>query len=112
MVIVQSKILKRELSPDLMNGLQRISGIEIAERRYRQDPGLGLLPMIQTARDSKTVDDREYIFAMLPITRQSTGGLKKEMLPTVDYTKTTEEVFIEAAACIIRERQDVFLWWT
>lgn len=115
MAVVQSRMLKRELSPDLMDGLQRISGIEIAERRYRQDPGLGLLPMIQTARDRMTIDHRQYVFAMLPITQASkraTSVTGKDLRPIVDYAKSTEEVFTEAAACIIRERQDVFLWWT
>jgi hypothetical protein len=115
LVVVRARSLNMATSPALLDGLQRVAGIEIAERRYRNDPGLELLPMIQTSRTMRTADNREYIFSMLPITRPSKRATKerrKEIPLAADYTKTEREVFIEAAAHIIHERQDVFLWWT
>jgi hypothetical protein len=63
----------------------------------------------------KTADNREYVFSMLPITRPSnraTGEMGKESRPSVDYGKTEQEIFTEAAKNIIHERQDLVLWWT
>ena len=52
---------------------------------------------------------------MLPIVspsaRTELAG-RTEPLPSIDYTKSTAEVFTEAARYIIHERQDLLLWWT
>jgi hypothetical protein len=115
--VAMGQLLGRLPSKKLMDSFQRVGGIEIAYRRYRADPGLELLPMIQTARDMSTTDPREFVFSMLPITRPSkrTHAYRKKItipMPIADYSKTVQEVFIETAKFIIEERQDFFLWWT
>ncbi|KAF2666562.1 hypothetical protein BT63DRAFT_427013 [Microthyrium microscopicum] len=114
LVVAMPQMLGEIPSESLQEAFQRVSGIDIAVRRYREDNGLELLPMIQTAKEAKSADPREYVFAMLPITRpskraQETG--RKVPKPVVDYSKTPQEVFTEAAKFIIEERQDLILWW-
>lgn len=96
-------------------GVIRLLGIQTARRRYLAGETLELLPMIHTARDAKSADPREYVFAMLPICKQSLRqkGLAKSIpLPTIDYTKSVEAVFTDAATYIVQDRNDLLLWYS
>ena len=95
---------------------QRLASIDVSVRRAEKGESLELLPMVQSARDASIPDDpRELVFAMLPIVTPSDRvkilGNDFEPLPVADYTKTTEQVFTEAAKYIIQERQDLLIWW-
>lgn len=102
--------------PSIAEYFQIISSIEISVRRAKKSETLELLPMVQSARDCSTsADPRDLVFAMLPIVTPSDRvkglGNKPEALPVADYTKSSEQVFTEAAKHIIQERQDFLIWW-
>ncbi|MBE7181285.1 MAG: hypothetical protein INR71_08765 [Terriglobus roseus] len=112
--MVLGQLLKRPPGPEFADALAKIGGISIADTRWREGQHLELLPMIQTAAEAKTVDSREYVFAMLPLSKPSKRleGTGRSVAPlTIDYSLTTEQVFQEAAKFIIDERQDLLLWW-
>ncbi len=60
-------------------------------------------------------DPRENVFAVLPIVTPSarihSHGAGPQPLPEVDYSKTTAQVFTEAARYCVLERQDLLLWY-
>ena len=63
----------------------------------------------------KKKDLRENVFAMITIATPS-GRIQfhdagPQPLPTIDYTKSTRQVFAEAARYTILERQDLLLWY-
>ncbi|KAI5863723.1 hypothetical protein GGS23DRAFT_620545 [Durotheca rogersii] len=120
------------LLPSVMHGFETANTIEIAERRRRLGESVELLPMIGTARDCTgglgpitngakgkgmraKVDPRESVFSMLHIATPSArvnfhaGG--PQPLPAIDYSKTVEEVFTDAARYCALERQDLMLWF-
>jgi hypothetical protein len=104
------------ISPAVTESFQIIASIEISVQRATEGQSLELMPMIHSARDGTTsTDPRELVFAMLPVVTPSQRvkilGNQPELLPRVDYTKTTEQVFTEAAKYIIQERQDFLIWW-
>lgn len=102
-------------SEQFMQAFQLINSHETAVWRYRNDDGLELLPMIQSSRDCFSNDPREFVFAMLPITRPSKRMTKlgrKPEKPSADYSKDVQIVFKEAAEYIVLERQDLLLWWS
>jgi hypothetical protein len=98
-------------SEKLMKAFQLINSHETAVWRYRNDDGLELLPMIQSSRDCSSIDPREFVFAMLPITRPSKRKGTNPDKPVPDYTKDVQTVFKEAAKYVVLERQDLLLWW-
>ncbi|RYP15876.1 hypothetical protein DL767_010270 [Monosporascus sp. MG133] len=121
------------LPPDAMKGLDVANHIELAERRRRLGETIELLPMIQTARECsrsaggitagdkakggrrRHADPRENVFAMVPIATPS-GRVRNhdagpQPLPTIDYAKSAQQVFVEAARYIVLERQDLLLWY-
>lgn len=109
-------VLQRQPSEEMKSTFQCISDIEIAQRRHRTDDGIELLPMIQSARDCSASDPREYVYAMLPITRPSkrsqfNPNARPDSPLKPDYLKSVSEVFREAARFIVHERQDLLLWW-
>ena len=103
------------LLPSVMNNLQIIDSIALADHRKRAGETIELLPMILTARSAKPKDPRDSVFSMLPI---ATPSLRREYhnlspdLPDIDYSKTTKQVFIEASRYIVLERQDLMLWFS
>jgi len=95
--------------------LTLVRGIKIAARRWRENnQHLELLPMLQQTRQSECTDPRDRIFSMLPITSPSKrielGASAPQPPLKVDYTKSQQQVFVEAAKYIIHERQDLLLW--
>ncbi|KAI0505465.1 hypothetical protein F5B22DRAFT_639916 [Xylaria bambusicola] len=91
-----------------------VNAIEIAERRRRLGDTLELFPMIQTARDCGAEDPRDYVFSMIPLSTSSERVKKHsagpQPLPRVDFSKTAQQVFIEAARYTVLERQDLLVW--
>lgn len=115
LLVVMGQMLKRVPDEELVNAVSRLHQIEIARRRYRDGETLELLPMIQTARNARSVDAREYVFAMLPICGPSLRqqSLSKAVpLPTADYSKSVESIFVETAKYVIEDRSDLLLWWS
>lgn len=105
-----------EIPKSVQDSFATTGGIDISLQRYNAGETLELLPMIQSAQDSSaSIDPREIVFSMLPVVTPSGRvkdlGNKPEPLPSVDFNKTTEEVFTEAAMYILHERQDLLLWW-
>ncbi|KAI1750012.1 hypothetical protein F4782DRAFT_511015, partial [Xylaria castorea] len=112
---LQAKYQQVPLLPSVMKAFTITGSIEIAERRRRLGNSIELFPMIQTARDCEAQDPRDYIFSMIPI---STPSLRLEShnagpqpLPRIDYSKSIQEVFMDAARYIVLERQDLLLWF-
>ncbi|RYP49296.1 hypothetical protein DL768_004979 [Monosporascus sp. mg162] len=90
------------LPPHVMKSLDVANQIELAERRRRLGETIELLPMIQT-----------NMFAMIPIATPS-GRVRNhdpgpQPLPSIDYAKSAQQVFVEAAHYIVLERQDLLL---
>lgn len=105
---------KMPVSEEFSASLQRILSLDTSCRRKGDGETLELLPMIHAARECSTPDPREIVFSMLPIITPSArqvAGTKKEIPPAADYSRSAGEVFADAAAYIIRERQDLLLWW-
>jgi hypothetical protein len=105
-----------ELSPAVAEAFQVVSSIDVSVQRAMKSESLELLPMIQSARDGSTfTDPREVVFSVLPVVtpseRVKLSCNKPQPLPVADYTKTTEQVYTEAAKYIIEERQDFLIWW-
>lgn len=103
-------------SPSIGEAFQLLASIDVSVRRAEEGQSLELLPMIQSARDAAVPSDpRELVFSILPIVTPSERVKilrnTTEPLPVADYTKTTEQVFAEAAKYIIQERQDLLIWW-
>jgi len=106
----------KAVSESMQDAFKLVASIDISVRRREKGESLEMLPMIQSVCQGTTaVDPREFVFAVLPIVipseRTKAPGRKPESLPTADYTKTVDEVFVEAARYIISERQDLLLWW-
>ncbi|KAK8107255.1 uncharacterized protein PG998_009268 [Apiospora kogelbergensis] len=103
------------LLPSVQKGCDIANQIEIAERRKRLRQSIELFPMIQTARDCGAKDPREHVFAMLKIATPSARiefhDQGPQPLPTIDYSKTAQQVFTEAARYTILERQDLLVWF-
>lgn len=101
--------------PHVQKGFEMVYQIEIAERRKRLGQSVELFPMIQTARDCGAKDVRENVFAMLkiatPSARIASHRQGPQPLPTIDYAKSPQQVFIEAARYTLLERQDTMLWF-
>ncbi|KAI1371962.1 hypothetical protein F4677DRAFT_456886 [Hypoxylon crocopeplum] len=114
MPLYQAKFFQVPLLPHVFKGFEIANSIELAERRRRLGETIELLPMIQTARDCGAADPRENVFSMMLISTPS-ARLKfhkagPQSLPAIDYAKTTQQVFTEAARYVILERQDLLLW--
>ncbi|KAK7948792.1 uncharacterized protein PG986_009678 [Apiospora aurea] len=103
------------LLPSVQKGFEMANQIEIAERRRRLEQSIELFPMIQTARDCGAKDVREHVFAMLkiatPSARVQFHNSGSQPLPTIDYAKTPQQVFTEAARYTVLERQDLMVWF-
>ncbi|KAI1505699.1 hypothetical protein F5X99DRAFT_367388 [Biscogniauxia marginata] len=115
MPFFQAKFFQVPLLPTVREGFEIANSIELAERRRRLGETIELFPMIQTARDCGAKDVREYVFSMVriatPSDRIKSHHLGPQPLPTVDYTKSAQQVFTEAARYTILERQDLLLWF-
>jgi hypothetical protein len=103
-------------SPLIGEAFQLLASIDVSVQRAKKGESLELLPMIQSARDAAIPSDpRELVFSILPIVTSSERVKilrnTTEPLPVANYTKTTEQVFTEAAKYIIQERQDFLIWW-
>lgn len=104
--------LEKGTPSSLTESFQVVASMDISIQRSKRGETLELMPMIQTARDSSfSSDPREFVFAMLPIVTPSGRTKVPQPLPVADYSKKTEQVFIEAAKYIIHERQDLLIWW-
>ncbi|KAI0490303.1 hypothetical protein F4859DRAFT_4922 [Xylaria cf. heliscus] len=114
LVILQVKYQQVPLLPSVMKAFTNINSIEAAERRHRLRDSIELFPMIQTARDCGAEDPRSYIFSMIPICtpslRVKSHSAGPQPLPPIDYSKSTQEVFIDAARYTVLERQDLIVW--
>ncbi|KAK8863062.1 heterokaryon incompatibility protein [Apiospora arundinis] len=103
------------LLPSVQKGFEIANAIELAERRKRLGESIELFPMIQTARDCGSKDTREYVFAMLkiatPSARIKSHKQGPQPLPVIDYSKSAQQVFTEAAKYTILERQDLMVWY-
>ncbi|KAI1487800.1 hypothetical protein F5X96DRAFT_648246 [Biscogniauxia mediterranea] len=115
MPFFQAKFFRVPLLPSVKKGFEIANSIELAERRRRLGETIELFPMIQTARDCGAKDAREYVFSMVhiatPSARIKSHNQGRQPLPTVDYTKSAQQVFTEAARYIVLERQDLMLWY-
>lgn len=82
--------------------------VKDARRRYK-NPTLAsdLAAVLSTFTYSKETDSRDHIYAALGLVK-SKG--RENYITTPDYSKTTEEVFYDAAVDIINERQDLYHW--
>ncbi|KAI0114549.1 hypothetical protein F4776DRAFT_666695 [Hypoxylon sp. NC0597] len=114
MPVYQAKFFKVPLLPHVMKGFETANEIEIAERRRRLGQSLELLPMIQTARGCEPADPREIVFSMLhiatPSGRAQFHNQGSQPLPKIDYARTPQQVFTDAARYTVLERQDLLLW--
>jgi hypothetical protein len=85
------------------------SCVRDARKRY-QDPTFGsdLATVLATFNYTKETVPHDHIYAPLALVKSqwACGHLK------VDYTKALSTVFVEAATCIISDRQDLYLWGT
>jgi len=111
---IMTQQLGMPISQNQMEIHELIHGVEVAKCRHGRGETVELLPMIQSARMCSITDPRDILFSMLPIITQSArtrGKGRKETPPTVDYKKSTQDVFTEAARYIVHERQDLLLWW-
>ncbi|KAI0121956.1 hypothetical protein F4814DRAFT_445907 [Daldinia grandis] len=112
----QLKFFQVPLLPHVLKGFQISNEIEIAVRKKRLGEAIELLPMIQTARGCDPKDPRESIFSMLPIAtpsgRTRYHGAGAQPLPTIDHSKTAQQLFTEVARYSILERQDFMLWYS
>ncbi|KAK8134492.1 HET-domain-containing protein [Apiospora sp. TS-2023a] len=101
--------------PPVQKGFEMVFQIEIAARRKRLGQSVELFPMIQTARDCGAKDVRENVFAMLkiatPSARIQSHNQGPQPLPAIDYAKSAQQVFTEAARYTVLERQDLMLWF-
>lgn len=83
------------------------SCVRDARKRY-QNPEFGsdLASVLATFNYSKESIGHDHIFAPLALVKPNwaCGHVK------VDYTKALSSVFVEAATCIISDRQDLYLW--
>lgn len=83
------------------------SCVRDARKRY-QNPEFGsdLASVLATFNYSKESIAHDHIFAPLALVKSNwaCGHVK------VDYTKALSSVFVEAATCIISDRQDLYLW--
>lgn len=105
-------VAEKEIPASLVESFQVVASLDVSVQRHKRGETLELMPMIQTARDGSTsADPREFVFSMLPVVTPSARTKIPQPLPVVDYNKTTEQVFLEAAKYIIHERQDLLLWW-
>jgi hypothetical protein len=107
----------RGVSEKIAKGFELVGGIDVSVQRKKTGDTLELLPMINSAsRETVTADPREFVFAVLPVVtpslRTTAMGRQPEHLPTTDYAKPVDQVFIEAAKYIIGDRQDLLLWWS
>ncbi|KAI1456232.1 hypothetical protein F4805DRAFT_432913 [Annulohypoxylon moriforme] len=113
--LFQVKFFKVPLAPNVARGFEIANQIEVAERRRRLGESIELLPMVQTARECEPRDPRESIFSMLliatPSKRVEFHKAGPQPLPSIDYNKTAQEVFVEAARYSVLERQDLMLWF-
>ncbi|OTB00796.1 hypothetical protein M426DRAFT_15151 [Hypoxylon sp. CI-4A] len=111
----QAKFFQVPLVPSVLKGAGLVNEIEVAARRRRLGESTELLPMIQTARNCAPADPRESVFSMVlvatPSARTKFHNEGLQLLPKVDYAKTPQQVFIEAARYIVLERQDLMLWF-
>ncbi|TGJ84082.1 hypothetical protein E0Z10_g4673 [Xylaria hypoxylon] len=114
LAILQARHVKVPLLPHVLKALLCINSIEIAERRRRLGDALELFPMIQSARDCGADDPRDYVFSMIPLSTSSARvtfhSAGPQPLPRVDYSKSVQDVFIDAARYTVLERQDLIIW--
>ncbi|KAI1087346.1 hypothetical protein F5B19DRAFT_78519 [Rostrohypoxylon terebratum] len=114
MVFYESYFFGTPMYPQTGKGFDIANQIEVAERRKRLGESVELLPMIQTARDCEPSDPREAVFSMTliasPSKRAQFHNVGPQPLPAIDYEKTPQQVFVEAAQYTVLERQDLILW--
>ncbi|KAI1136404.1 hypothetical protein F5Y05DRAFT_420152 [Hypoxylon sp. FL0543] len=115
MPLYQAMFFRVPLLPHVFKGFEIANEIEIAERRRRLGQSIELLPMIQTARECQPADPRDSVFSMLhiaaPSDRVKFHARGPQPLPAIDYAKTPQQVFVDAARYAILERQDLMLWY-
>ncbi|KAI0848800.1 hypothetical protein F5Y00DRAFT_237641 [Daldinia vernicosa] len=111
----QLRFFQVPLLPHVLKGFHIASEIELAVCKKRLGEAVELLPLIQTARGCESKDPRENVFSVLhvatPSNRTRYHGAGARPLPKIDYSKTAQQVFTEAARYSILERQDLMLWW-
>lgn len=83
--------------------------------RCAEDTGVELLPVLQSTKQMTCADPRDHIFALLPLVipspRVAASERVAQMPPNLDYSSTTQEIYIAAAQYMIAERQDFCIWW-
>lgn len=83
--------------------------------RCAEDNGVELLPVLQSMKQMTCADPRDHIFALLPLVipspRVAASGRVAQIPPSLDYSSTTQAIYIAAAQYMITERQDFCIWW-
>ncbi|KAK7756434.1 hypothetical protein SLS62_001660 [Diatrype stigma] len=74
--------------------------------RFRADTETGLIPLLVASRRSLARDPRDKLYALLSLARDG-----RVLVPTPNYSQTTEEVFWDTARSMIagHDRTDVIL---
>lgn len=114
-LVIMAQQLGMTVSERHKTVFELVSSLEVATRRKRDGETLELLPMIHSARDCSASDPREVVFSMLSIVTPSARAIyvdQRDPPLKVDYTKSVQQVFTQAARYIIHERQDLLIWWT
>lgn len=87
-------------------------------RKYEEGPLTCVVDARKRFRDPMTSTDLASALATFTYAHQSRqqdrlyaaiGLVKTGNIISPDYTKTTQQVFLEAATCIIRDRKDLYL---
>lgn len=106
--LVQHKLTTRH--EEAVANTAPFSGVRDARMRFRKPPNefdSDLASVLATFNYTKQSNTRDHIYAALGLV---TAPLARAPRIVPDYTKSTVEVFIEAATHIINERQDLYLW--
>lgn len=115
--IYLSPELKITIPKTVLDSFDVVTSIEIAVQRtllYNPPELLYKFQCDETQGPRRLQDPRELVFSMLPIAGPSARvkelKTESEHLPTIDYRKSTTQVFTEASRYILHERQDTLLW--
>ncbi|KAI1300834.1 hypothetical protein F5Y03DRAFT_408189 [Xylaria venustula] len=91
-----------------------INQIDILRGYRRVKKPLELDHLLKSAQYFEAHDPRDYVFSMIMISEHSwrvkCHNAGPQPLPPINYTKSTQEVFIDAARHIVLERQDLMIW--
>jgi hypothetical protein len=102
--------INKAINEGIVDKAAPFSGVRDARVRFRTPPeeyNSDLACVLVTFSYTKQTDPRDHIYAALGLV---TAPLQRTLPIVPDYKKPIDEVFIEAAAQIINERQDLYLW--